>query len=160
MRASLRIVVVEALAAIVAVGCGGGGSNGGGTVTTTGTPTPTGFVIRIAALRYSPVNLSVPPGATITVVNEDVTLHSVTSEATTGAYTPGGVNGVTFDTGAFSTGQRTIQIPTTAAAGTVIPFYCTAHLTMMLPPNGTITVDPAAQPPSTPQPPASGPTGY
>lgn len=158
MRKSLQIVV-GAVAVLAAVGCGGGGSGGGGTVTTTGTPTPSGFVITIAGLRYSPLNFSVPPGATIVVQNNDGMLHSVTSEATVGAYTPGGVAGITFDTGQFSSGTRAIQIPSTAAAGTVIPFYCTAHLATMATPNGTITIDPSAVPPSSPTP-ASGPVGY
>jgi hypothetical protein len=119
-------------------------------VSTTGTPTPSGFVITIAGFRYTPLNFSVPPGATIVVQNNDAgMLHSVTSEATIGAYTPGGVNGIAFDTGAFEGGTRSIQIPANAATGTVVPFYCTAHLTTMVTPNGTITIDPNAVPGST-----------
>jgi plastocyanin len=118
-------------------------------------------VITISALRYSPLNLSVPPGATITVVNDDGMPHSVTSEATLGAYVRGAVAGISFDTGEFSSGQKTIQIPETAPTGTVIPFYCTSHLATMATPNGTIRIDPAAQPPTTTTtPPASQPPGY
>jgi plastocyanin len=109
---------------------------------------PSGFVVTILNLRYTPADLSVPPGATITVVNDDGMPHSLTSEATKGAYVPGGVAGISFDTGVFSSGQKTIQIPASAPAGTVIPFYCVTHLTTMVPPNGTITIDPSAQPPS------------
>jgi plastocyanin len=140
--------------------CGGGGYGGGGTTTPSGTAAPSGFVITIAGLRYSPAELSVPPGATITVVNNDGMAHSVTSEATRGAFVRGGVAGVSFDTGEFSSGQKTIQIPATATAGTVVPFYCSTHLATMATPNGAITVDPAAQPPATPQPTAPVPPGY
>jgi hypothetical protein len=128
-------------------------------VTTTGTPMPTGFSIVITRLRYFPLNFSVRPGATIVVLNNDGMLHSLTSEASVGAYTPGSVNGISFDTGAFASGTRAIQIPTNAAAGTVIPFYCTVHLATMETPDGTITIDPNAAPTSTP--PTTGvPSGY
>jgi hypothetical protein len=83
--------------------------------------TPTGFAILIARLSYYPLNFSVRPGATIVVLNDDGMLHSLTSEASVGAYTPGSVNGIAFDTGAFASGTRAIQIPANAAAGTVIP---------------------------------------
>ena len=157
MGARGRIVEVVSLGLWIAVAGCGGGSTGGGTVTTTGNPAPTGFVITISGLAYSPVSLSVPPGATITVVNNDNMLHSVTSEASPGAFVRGGVAGISFDTGEFSSGQRTIQIPSTAASGTVVPFYCTAHLSTMATPTGSITIDPAAQPPTTSQPPSAAP---
>jgi hypothetical protein len=85
----------------------------------------------------------VPPGATVTVVNVDATTHSVTSESTAGAYTKGAVNGVQFDTGAF-VGTTSFTLPANAPTGTVIPFFCTVHLTTMIPPNGSITIDPTA----------------
>jgi hypothetical protein len=65
--------------------------------------------------------------------------HSVTSQTVMNAFTPGAVNGIQFDTGAFSTGGS-FTIPTTATAGTVIPYYCTVHLQTMG--QGTITVTP------------------
>jgi len=148
MRALLR-TLAGAAAILAAIGCGG--SSGAG-FPTTGTPTATGFVIVITGLRYSPLNLSVPPGATIVVLNDDGMLHSLTSEASVGAYTPGPVNGIAFDTGPFASGTRAIQIPSNAATGTVIPFYCTVHLATMATPNGTITIDPNATPTSTPTP--------
>jgi plastocyanin len=170
MRALLGISI-GAAAILAAIGCGGSSNSGNTPVMTTGTPTPTpsGFVITIVGLRYSPLNLSVPPGATITVLNNDPgMIHSVTSEARVGAYTPGAVNGVSFNTGEFGDGTRAIQIAANAPAGTVIPYYCITHLTTMATPNGTITIDPNATPtsspttPTTPMPtPATpAPTGY
>ncbi len=100
------------------------------------------FLIRISSLRYMPPDLTVPPGATIVVLNDDAMPHSVTSEASADAFTPGGVAGVSFDTGEFSgPGVSTaFQIPSTATAGTVVPFYCTVHKGTMTTPNGTITI--------------------
>jgi plastocyanin len=95
--------------------------------------------ITISNFDYSPTNLSVKPGTTITVVNEDSaqTEHTVTSESVVGAYTPGTVSGVQFNTGPI-TGTTTFTIPTTAVPGTVIPYFCTIHLAMMGP--GQITI--------------------
>jgi hypothetical protein len=144
MRALLRTSVGIA-AILAAIGCGGSSA-----VTTTGTPTQTGFAVVITGLRYFPLNFSVPPGATIVVLNNDGMLHSLTSEASVGAYTPGSVNGIAFDTGVFASGTRAILIPANAATGTVIPFYCTVYLGTMATPNGTITIDPNATPTPTP----------
>ncbi len=128
---------VSALAA-----CGGSSSGGGGGPVNNGAP---GFYITISGSAFSPAELDVPPGGTVTVVNRDAMPHSVTSEATSGAFTPGAVGGVQFDTGAF-TGQRSFTIPAGAANGTVIPYYCTVHKGAMATPNATIKVDDSAQP--------------
>lgn len=106
---------------------------------------PPGFYITIASLRFSPLNLDVPPGATVTVLNDDSMDHDVTSEATSGAFTPGAVAGVSFETGPF-TGQRSFTIPSTAPEGTVIPYFCKIHTSTMATPNATITVHTAATP--------------
>lgn len=106
-------------------------------------PQGPGFFITISNLSYSPLNLHVPPGATVTVLNQDGMPHSVTSEATQNAFTPGSVSGVSFDTGPF-TGTKTFSIPAAATGGTVIPYYCTVHRGTMATPNGAITVDPSA----------------
>jgi plastocyanin len=104
----------------------------------------TGFFITIRNMAFSPLDLRVPPGATVTVVNDDgTTEHSVTSEAAANDFTPGGVSSVAFDTGAF-TGTRSFSIPPTAATSTVVPYYCTVHTGTMTTPNGTITIDPTA----------------
>jgi plastocyanin len=100
------------------------------------------FLIRISRLTYMPQDLTVPPGATIVVLNDDSMPHSVTSEASAGAFTPGAVAGVSFDTGEFSgPGVATaFPIPSTAPDGTVVPFYCSTHKGAMLTPNGSITI--------------------
>ena len=95
--------------------------------------------LRISSLSFSPVNLTVPPGATVIVANDDPMPHSVTSEASIGAFAPGPVSGVSFDTGEF-TGQTYFVIPSTAPDGTVIPYYCTVHKGVMNTPNGSITI--------------------
>jgi plastocyanin len=104
-----------------------------------------GFSITIQGMAFSPIPLAAPPGATVTVVNQDGMAHSVTSEAAAGDFTPGAVGGVQFDTGPF-TGQRTFTIPANATDGTVVPFYCTVHKGAMATPNGSIRVDSTAQP--------------
>ena len=77
----------------------------------------------------------------ITVTNSDGFPHTVTSEAADDDFSPGAVNGVSFDTG-FLGGGASIQltIPADAPSGTVIPFYCQVHTTMMNPANGHVTV--------------------
>ncbi len=135
-----RIAVVGTLlGASMAGAMACGGTSGGTTVP--------GYTITISNLSYSPLNLDVPPGRTVNVVNRDGMPHSVTSEAASGAYVPGAVAGVSFDTGNFQgSTPATFDIPATAAEGTVIPYYCKTHLGTMNTPNGTITVRAAATP--------------
>lgn len=133
---SLTLLAVIAAAAAVAA-CGGSSSSSN--------KLPVGYYITISGMRFSPLNLAVPPGKTVTVLNDDSMEHSVTSEASAGAFTPGSVAGVSFDTGNF-VGQRSFTIPATAPEGTVIPYYCRVHLGTMTTPTGTITVNSAAQP--------------
>jgi len=115
-----------------------GSTQSGGGATAPGTAPTSALVITIQSLNFTPLNVTVPPGATITVRNLDGILHSLTSEAAMGNFSPGVVNGVSFDTGLFSTGDKTITIPATAVPGTVVPYFCRFHLSMM--PQGTITV--------------------
>ena len=95
--------------------------------------------IAISNFQYIPANLTVAPGTTVTVTNSDSMQHSVTSESVMNAFTPGAVNGIQFDTGAFTT-TGSFTVPSTATAGMVIPYYCTVHLQTMG--QGTITVGP------------------
>jgi plastocyanin len=110
---------------LLLVACGsssndnGGGGGGGGEA-----------VITISNFTFSPENLEVAPGTTVRVVNNDSAPHSVTSQATEGAFTPGAVSGVSFDTGAF-TGERTFTVSASAPSGTVVPYYCTVHTSGM-----------------------------
>ncbi len=116
--------------ALFVLGCGGGGPSyppptggGGGGGGDGGTNQA---VIMISNFTFIPGNLTVSAGATVTVQNEDSVPHSVTSESTPGSFTPGGVSGVSFDTGPF-TGTATFTIPSTAPSGTIIPYYCSVH---------------------------------
>jgi plastocyanin len=86
----------------------------------------------IINFTFTPSNLEVSPGQQVIVKNGDGdgTPHSVTSESAPGQFTPGGVNGVSFDTGIF-TGTASFTIPATAPHGTVIPCYCRVHLAGM-----------------------------
>ena len=115
----------------------GGFPSTGGTSSTGGTGGMT-YTITIQNFAYSPSNLDVPPGATVTVVNRDTAPHSVTSESAVGNFTPGAVNGVSFDTGNFGAGTRTFAISPSAPSGTVVPYYCAVHLSTM--PQGTVTI--------------------
>jgi plastocyanin len=116
----------------------GGFRTTGGSTSTGGTGGAATHTITIHNFAYSPSNLNVPPGATVTVVNQDTAPHSVTSESAMNDYTPGAVNGVSFDTGSFASGTRTFTIPASASAGTVVPYYCSVHLSSM--PQGTVTI--------------------
>jgi plastocyanin len=148
----MRITFAASLAAItLAAGCGSSSSS---TPSAAPPPTGTGFFITISGYAFSPANLRVPPGGTVTVVNLDATTHSVTSEAAPNAFTPGSMNGVEFNTGAF-TGTKTFVIPSSAASGTTVLYYCIPHTSMMVPANATITIDPSATPTNAP----SGGTG-
>ncbi len=148
-----RISTVKALAfvALAAAGCGGSSSS------SSSRPTANGFYISISNLSFSPLNLHAPAGATVTVINNDSFAHTVTSEATAGAFTPGAVAGVSFDTGAF-TGNMSFTLPSGVAQGTVIPFYCSIHKGTMNTPNGAITIDSSAMP--APPPGGGGGSGY
>ncbi len=98
------------------------------------------FLIVISSLSYIRQDLTVPPGATIVVLNEDPMPHSVTSEASADAFTPGAVAGVSFDASVPSNSQTSFEIPSTAPVGTVVPFYCSVHKNAMHTPNGSITI--------------------
>lgn len=113
-------------------------------------------------MAFSPLSLEVAPGAVVVVRSLDAGMpHSVTSQNAPGSYTPGGVGGVSFDTGAF-VGERTISIPASAAPGTTVPYYCSTHGSTMATPNGEIRIVSAPAPagndaaPTTPGDPYSG----
>jgi plastocyanin len=108
-------------ACLLLLACGGGSSS---------VADPPQYLITISGMAFSPQDLTVPPGATVTVQNEDGSGHSVTSESSPAAYTPGDVDDVSFDTGVF-TGTRAFTIPGTATPGTVIPYYCRVFTSMM-----------------------------
>jgi len=78
--------------------------------------------IVIDNFAFSPMNLTVRPGQSVTVVNHDSTTHTLTS------------SGGKFDTGPVTPGKSaTFTAP--ATAGTY-PYVCTIHASM----HGTLTV--------------------
>ncbi len=147
MRVTMKAGLL-ALATIIAASCGGSSS-----------PAPSssasGFFITIFNMSFSPLNLHAPPGATVTVINDDGIDHSVTSEASANAFTFGSVAGISFNTGPF-TGTKSFTLPSNAPNGSVIPYFCTVHKSMMNTPNGSITIDSSAVPTSPPGTPAGG----
>ena len=174
------VALLAALSAVAACG-GSSGSSTSSSTPSGGTPdggaTPTGnttdggtdggttaatsFTLTIQGLAFSPDNLTVAPGATVQVMNNDgATLHSVTSESTAGSFTPGSVAGISFDTGLFlGVGTRSFTIPANAATGTVIHFYCRNHMSMMVnAATARITVGPPGTTPNTPTTPTTTPT--
>lgn len=97
--------------------------------------------LSIAGFAFNPVDMTVAPGTVITVTNNDSTAHTVTSQSADNSFTPGGVNGVQFDTGILGPGASAqITIPSTAPSGTVVPYYCAIHTSTMATPNGHITI--------------------
>jgi hypothetical protein len=121
-------------AALIA-SCGGGGTQGG---------PPPGFYILVSDATFSPLDLHVPPGATVTVLGDGMA-HSVTSEPNPSAFRFGGVQDVAFDTGAF-TSEASFTIPAGAPDGTVVSYFSSTDMERMATPNGTITVDARAEP--------------
>jgi plastocyanin len=97
------------------------------------------MTIDISNFTFSPANLNVKPGTMVVVNNHDNMPHSVTSQSSPGAFVPGSVNGISFDTGQFSTGSMSFTIPTGAQAGTVVPYFCTVHRAAMAN-SGQITI--------------------
>ncbi len=144
-------VASVALAGLALAACGGSSSS------SSSRPTTPGFYIVISGMAFSPLNLHVPPGGTVTVLNDDSTAHSVTSESAPNAFTPGSVAGISFDTGPF-TGNHSFTLPADAKNGTAIPYYCTVHKSAMATPTGTITIDSTAKPSAPPA--APGMPGY
>ncbi len=87
-------------------------------------PADTGQLITIVNYQYIPQRLEVVAGSSVLIRNEDPFPHTLTSESAPGAYTPGAVNGVSFDSDVIpKSSTRTISIPATAPVGTVVPYY-------------------------------------
>lgn len=122
-RATLA-VVVAALATMASVaGCGSSGT--GPARGAPGGSGSAGDTIVIKNFAFSPANLSVSPGATVTVHNEDPTTHTVTATA------PHDKAFNTGDIGANAT--VTFTAPTKAGS---YPYICLIHQFM----HGTLTV--------------------
>src|SRR5687768_17374143 len=118
MRSRLILLPFAALLA-----CGGGGSDttgpgaggggGGGAVATTS--------VEMSGSTFAPTAIRVAPSATVTWTNSDGIAHNVIFGGTVGTIA------------AFSTGSRTLQMP--SAAGTYA-YSCNLHTGM----NGSVTV--------------------
>ena len=94
------------------------------TSTSTATSAPAGASqITISNFAFSPADLSVTPGQTVTVVNKDSTAHTLTA-----------TNGKAFDTGDIApAATATFTAPMTAGT---YSYICTIHQFM----HGTLTV--------------------
>jgi plastocyanin len=122
-----------------ATGGSTGATTGGQPGASTGGTTAAAPTITIQNFAFSPSNLDVAPGDTVTVMNMDTAPHSVTSESATGNFTLGAVSGVQFDTGILNAGASgTFTIPASAPANTVLPYFCKVHWQNM--PQGTVTI--------------------
>jgi plastocyanin len=120
-------------------GSSGGSSTGSSSGGSTGGVT---YTVTITSFAFSPDPITVPAGATITVINSDNTTHSATSETAAGEYinaaaTPGGWS---FDTNVPAGGSGTISVPASITSGTNQPYYCTYHLSHMQNPNPVIHI--------------------
>lgn len=119
-----QLILVFGAAALTA--CGGSSSTGttGTTPTTPSTPTaPTATTsVTIASFAFNPASIAVAGGAIVTFTNNDAVNHNVTFD-----------NATIGGSGNFSTGAKTITMPTAAGAYT---YKCTLHAGM----TGTVTV--------------------
>ena len=158
MRSTHRLLLPAALAGLATLaGCGGSSSGPNNSV---GSGMPPGFYINIAGLAYSPLQLEAPPGATVTVLNQDSMPHTVTSEAAAGSFVPAAVSGVQFDQAVAAHSTATFTLPANAPEGATIPYYCKVHTSTMVTQTGTIHVNASAQPAAPPGGGGSNTGGY
>ena len=127
---SLAPLAAVLFAAVLAAGCGSSGQKSSSTTAAGGTGTAStggsaAAVIVIKNFAYSPSSLTVPPGATVTVKNEDTATHTVTASSShSGA----------FDTGDIQPGgSTTFKAPTTSGT---YEYICSIHQFM----HGTLVV--------------------
>jgi plastocyanin len=119
MRNLRRIlVVVSLLALVVLAGCGGtpaaAPSGGTGTGASGGTGSSSSAVaVSLKNFAFSPADITVPVGGTVTFTNNDSTAHDVV--------------GASFDSGSMAPGATFSQ--TFATAGT-FPIHCSIHPSM------------------------------
>jgi plastocyanin len=120
VRLGLGVLVIAGALLVVALG-GNGGSAPPGSSSTSGSST--GTSITISNFMFSPMSLTVKPGATVNVTNKDSATHTLTAAG------PGG-----FNTGDITHNQsKTFMAP--MKPGTY-HYICNIHQYMM----GTITV--------------------
>jgi plastocyanin len=126
-------------AATTGSGATSGGSSGGSS--SGGTTGGAMYTVTISNYTFSPDPITVPAGATIVFNNTDAFNHSATSQAAAGNYTnaaaPGGWS---FDVVPHPGMSASITVPSGIATGTVQPYFCGFHTSMMHPPSPTIHV--------------------
>ena len=122
------ILGVPGLVAVLALALGGAGVEPGPSGSE---PDSATIVIAVggAAHGYTPKKVSLERGGVLTVVNDDTTAHSVTSDAV------GTQGDPVFDVVVPAGTTRTLELPSGLAAGEY-PFYCTFHPDM----RGRLTV--------------------
>lgn len=104
---------------VVLAGCGSSGRSGAPSLSPSSSP-PSQDTVDIRDYGYHPQDITVPAGTTVTWVQDDSTIHTVTDAGS-------------FDSGTLSKGQRyshTFRTPGTYA------YVCTIHPAM----RGTVTV--------------------
>jgi plastocyanin len=117
---TLRGAVGALMIVLMLAACGGGSKASAGTATSpSGSSTPT---IVIKNFAFQPASLTVAPGATVTVQNDDSATHTITA------------SNKAFDTGHIDPGMSaTFTAPTTPGT---YSYICSIHQFMM----GTLTV--------------------
>jgi plastocyanin len=111
------IVLLLMVSAIVLTSCGKSGSGYG----SSNTPPASGNAVSMVNMSFSPANLTVTAGTTVTWTNNDAMNHTVTS------------NSGLFDSGNIAAGAKFSKQFSTAGS---YPYHCTIHAGM----TGTITV--------------------
>ena len=132
-----RLAFFSILGILTLAACSSGDSSNG---TTTGASGPT---ITISNFTFTPDNLVVAAGSTVTVMNTDTTtVHTATSEAAAGLYVKAAADGgFLFDTNNIPTsGSATFTVPAGLPSGLVLPYFCEQHTSMMTNANPTIQI--------------------
>ena len=123
VRIGTGVLVLAGAVLFVAFGGGGESAGPGSSGSSVSSGSSTGTSITISNFMFSPMSMTVKPGATISVTNKDSATHTLTASG------PGG-----FNTGNISHNQtKTFTAPT--KPGTY-QYICNIHQYMM----GTIKV--------------------
>lgn len=127
MRLASRLLIPAAIAVFTLAACAAtptAASNGPAATGAAGTAA-TGDTVTIKGFAYAPASLTVKKGTTVTFVNMDSALHTVTSGT-------GGAKDGKFNESIDGGGAAKITFDT---VGT-FPYFCAVHVSM----RGTITV--------------------
>lgn len=138
-RARFVAAAALALSLTALAGCSDSGGGGGGSSSAPATPPsspspasspassrpPAGGQVKVSIkdFTFRPADVTVAPGATITVTNDDTTTHTMTA-----------TKGKVFDTGDIAAGKSATFTAPSKAGG--YPYDCTIHPFM----TGTLTV--------------------